>query len=217
MKELILLKDLGMQYAKPTSKTKRRYALYKCFCGNKFKACAYDVKNGDTKSCGCYQKTFHSSTTHGLTNSRIYKAWQNMKNRCYNKNVKKFERYGGRGIKVCNEWLNDFEAFYDWAMTNGYNDNLTIDRINNDGNYESSNCRWTTKAIQARNTRRLSCLNTSGYRGVNKNKKTGNWLVRITVNNKRISLGTYKCRLQGAYAYDNYIREKNLEHTLNFT
>lgn len=90
---------------------------------------------------------------HGLSNTRLYRIWLQMKNRCYNSKTERYSDYGGRGITVCDEWKNDFKAFYDWAMLNGYRDDLSIDRINNDENYEPSNCRWATNIEQARNSR----------------------------------------------------------------
>lgn len=90
---------------------------------------------------------------HGLCKTRLYRIFGNIKQRCYYKNNKDYKNYGGRGIIVCDEWLKDFKKFYDWAINNGYQDGLTIDRINNDGNYEPSNCRWITKKAQSRNNR----------------------------------------------------------------
>ena len=88
---------------------------------------------------------------HGLKESRLFSIWTNMKSRCNNPKATHYEHYGARGITVCDEWLNDFKAFYDWAMSHGYSDELTIDRIDNDGNYEPSNCRWVTMKGQGLN------------------------------------------------------------------
>lgn len=92
-------------------------------------------------------------TKHNKYNSRIYRIWRGMKDRCYNINSKDYKNYGGRGIVVCDEWLNDFMSFYNWSMNNGYDDSLTIDRIDVNGNYEPSNCRWVTQKQQQRNRR----------------------------------------------------------------
>lgn len=92
--------------------------------------------------------------THGLRHTKIHSVWHDMKTRCYNKNCKSYKRYGERGITVCEEWRNDFKAFYDWAMANGYKEGLTIDRIDVNGNYEPKNCRFVTAKVQSRNTSR---------------------------------------------------------------
>ncbi len=89
---------------------------------------------------------------HGMCNTRIYHIWDNMKSRCYNKNKPKYKNYGARGVEVCKEWRNNFEAFYDWAINNGYNDTLSLNRIDNDGNYEPKNCAWSTATEQMNNT-----------------------------------------------------------------
>lgn len=99
---------------------------------------------------------------HGLRHTRQYRIWLMMKNRCFNKRCDRYNDYGGRGITVCDEWRNDFKAFYDWAMSNGYSDELTIDRINNDGNYEPTNCRWITVKQQNRNSRHNKLLTLNG-------------------------------------------------------
>jgi hypothetical protein len=153
-----LIKDLGMMYPTESSKQKTRFGLYKCgFCGNKFKSRIQDVKSEETKSCGCYVKRRVSEThkTHGLVGTRLYNTWTNMKDRVFNTKNKRYSDYGGRGITICDEWKNDFMSFYNWAITNGYEEDkgLSIDRIDNDGNYEPNNCRWTTNTIQCRNQR----------------------------------------------------------------
>ena len=88
-----------------------------------------------------------------LSDTRLHRIWSNLKQRCYNPKRPDFKYYGGRGITVCDEWKNEFQAFYDWAMSNGYQDNLTLDRIDSNGNYEPSNCRWATMKVQTNNKR----------------------------------------------------------------
>lgn len=90
---------------------------------------------------------------HKLSNTKLHRAWTNMKQRCNNPNNPDYSDYGSRGIKVCDEWLNDFKSFYDWSMSHGYSDELTIDRIDVNGNYEPSNCRWVTMKVQTNNKR----------------------------------------------------------------
>lgn len=105
---------------------------------------------------------------HGHSNSRLYRIYNNMKSRCYKKYAEEFENYGGRGIRVCNEWLGEdgFINFYNWAYSHGYSEELTIDRINNDGNYEPDNCRWVTMMVQNSNSRHTHMLE---YKGTKKN------------------------------------------------
>ena len=93
----------------------------------------------------------HLNYKHGLYKSRIYKIWETMKHRCYCTGQTSYRYYGGRGITVCDEWRNDFKEFYDWAMSNGYSDELTLDRVESSGNYEPTNCRWVTMKEQTRN------------------------------------------------------------------
>lgn len=121
----------------------------RCSCGTTKSVDGLTLRNGRSKSCGCHSRDFMKTKcpaeTHGLTksNPRLYGIWQNMLNRCRNKNKDKYMAYGGRGITVCEEW-HHFPAFYAWSIANGYADNLTIDRIDVDGNYEPSNCQWIT-------------------------------------------------------------------------
>ena len=208
----VLIEDLGMMYSTENSKRKSRYGIYECgFCGTEFKTCISSVKSGETKSCGCYniKRSRESNTKHGLGYTRLYKIWKNMKDRTFNPKCNYYLDYGGRGITICEEWL-DVQNFYTWAMANGYSDELSIDRINNDGNYCPENCRWTTQIIQSRN-QRIRKDNTSGYKGVSYFKRNENYRAYINIKSKRINLGSYKTALEGAIAYNNYIIENNLE------
>ena len=210
--EPILLEDLGALYPTENSKKRVTYGIYKCgFCGNEFKAKAHMIKSKKVQSCGCYQrqKLIARNTTHGLNGTRIYNIWVGIKDRTLKPKNKHYHYYGGRGIKICEAWL-DVRIFYDWAMSNGYSDELTIDRIDNDGDYCPENCRWTTKTIQARN-QRIHKNNTSGYKGVSYYKDSNTYCASIHLNYKHIHLGYFKTRIEGAIAYNNYIIENNLE------
>lgn len=126
--------------------------MCKCDCGN-YKHCeSHSLRIGKTVSCGC-RRTDRPHVTHGKTGTEIYQKWQSMKGRCNNPNFPHYSYYGGRGISVCKEWENDFTAFYNWSMENGYKQGLSIDRIDFNGNYEPTNCRWIPLAAQQRNKR----------------------------------------------------------------
>lgn len=146
-------------------KNGRTYFLCQCKCGSEPKFIqSYYLKTGHTQSCGCL-KHEEKIFTHGLTNTRLYRTYNSMKQRCYKEYDKAYKNYGGRGITICDEWLdkeNGFLNFYNWAINNGYEDSLTIDRKNNDGNYEPNNCRWVNDKTQSNNRRSNNLITIDG-------------------------------------------------------
>lgn len=149
---------------------KEVFWLCQCDCGNTKEVNGSKLKSGNTKSCGCYRKvaqlnysrTYVGRKTHGMSNTRLYRIYNKMKLRCYSKTNSAYKNYGGRGITICQEWLDDFMNFYNWAMKNGYRDDLSIDRIDNDKGYSPCNCRWATRKQQANNTRSTIFLTYNG-------------------------------------------------------
>jgi len=132
----------------------------KCECGNETDVLSFNLRSGHTTSCGCLHKSMMKRglrRSHGLISTRIYSIWENMKSRCYNPNAESFKYYGLRGITVCPEWRNSFQAFHDWAMSHGYQYDLSIDRIDNDKGYSPDNCRWATAKEQSQNRRNTRC------------------------------------------------------------
>lgn len=136
------------------SKAGKARWLCLCDCGNHKIITGNSLESGNTISCGCYRREIvkNLNCRHFDSKSRLYNAWQNMYSRCNNENNTKFKYYGGRGITVCNDW-KDYMVFREWALKHGYSDDLTLDRIDVNGNYCPENCRWVTWTQQQRNRR----------------------------------------------------------------
>ena len=179
----------------PRGKDKYGHKLFlcKCSCGTEKVINGYSLINKKTRSCGCLNReVLHQKgenairTTHGLCGTRLHRIWKRMKTRCYNKNSSDYILYGSRGIKICDQWKKSFPEFAKWSFENGYKDNLTIDRINPNGDYSPENCRWATAKEQA-NNRRSNRFITIGY----ETKTIAEW-----VEYSGISKSTFCQRLQ---------------------
>lgn len=164
-----------------------RIVKYLCECGNVGTARLSDIKRGNTMSCGClFKDTFikHGFDSCDSKYKRIYHIYHDIKKRCYNENSHAYKDYGGRGIKMCDEWLENFKSFASWCLSNGYLDCLTIDRIDNNGDYKPSNCRWTTIQEQANNKRNNIIVSKNGL-----SMTATQWCRYLGLN-----IGTYKSR-----------------------
>lgn len=199
-KKFNMLKAMSLAYV-----NKGAYWNFVCDCGKKKIIRGSSVRDGNIKSCGCLnykQKHGHAKRSHKNKGTRTYYSWLSMRNRCINKNLKAFKNYGGRGIKVCKRW-DKFENFL--KDMGECPEDLTLDRIDVNGDYKPSNCRWTTVANQSRN-RRGKNNSTSQYKGVVKFSKT-KWRARIRHEGKLYCLGLYDKEVEAAKAYNEKAKE----------
>ena len=189
-----------------TNKRKNGNIIYKCKCYKCGKIinrtipylCMRKKRGYNNITCGCFDYHHNNLYKNGLSNTKLLYIYSNMKQRCYNKKTPGYKNYGGRGIKVCDEWLNSFENFYHWAIENGYQEDLTIDRINNDGNYEPSNCRWATKLEQVRNRRNTILITYN-----NETKTIKEWAEQYN-----IEFCTLRTRLNRGWDIERALKEK---------
>ena len=180
---------------------KNTYFHCKCDCGKEVDVSVSNIISGKRGSCGC-------DSSQNVKN-RLLNIYNDMKQRCYYVNGARYKDYGGRGIKICDEWKSSFKNFKTWSLNNGYDDSLTIERIDNDKDYCPENCKWASYQIQSSN-QRIRKDNSSGYRGVHFHSGTLKWVSNIQINRKRISLGYYKTAEEAHEARIKYIREHNL-------
>lgn len=191
----------------------KRAAMFRCVCGNEFAAMISHVKKG--QCCGCIRKATVSrrQTTHGISGTKAYKTWKGVKKRCYSKNEPSFDLYGGRGITMQESWINNPVAFCSYVMgLDGYElakiseNQISLDRINVDGNYEEGNLRWVGQEIQVRN-RRIQRNNTSGFAGVFWIERLGKFQARVS----RKHLGYAPTALEAVQLRIDYIKSEGLQ------
>jgi len=199
-----------------TTKNLRRF-LVKCECGNERDLNLPVLANGKSRSCGCLKadEIRDRDNYQGIKGTPIYRIWENMKTRCYNKKSEKYHCYGGRGITVCDEWLHDPKAFYDFAVSSGWTPDSQIDRKDNDGNYSPDNCRFVSREVNINNVQLLKKSNTSGYRGVKRSNSYFAACVRISGYPHFYKAG-FKTAEDAAVCRDNFIIKNGIETPLNF-
>lgn len=185
---------------KRNGKNLRRW-LCRCECGTEKIVPERTLKQGESNSCGCYHRDIMktvgktSNAIHGMSNTRLYRIYKHMKNRCYRNEDIKYPYYGDKGVIVCDEWLNSFEVFAEWAMNNGYNETLSIDRIDVNGNYCPENCRWADNYEQSNNR---SCNKKYTYNG--ETHTIAEWARLYNINYKKLwkRLETFKWDVERA-------------------
>ena len=205
-----LIRDLGQQRATENSNRTRRFGLYLCpTCNGEFETDTTSVLSGKVKNCYSCR-----NIKHGDSGTKIYRMWVGIKHRCNSKKSDSYYRYGGRGIKVCSEWSDNYLTFKSWALDNGFSDELTIDRIDNDKGYYPENCRFTDYFTQSAN-KSLSSNNTSGYIGVGRWGRCSSWKAQVMSKGKVVFNELFKDKKDAVIARDEFILANKLPHKLN--
>jgi hypothetical protein len=200
---LTVIRESGRKYGKVLWECR-------CICGNTTYLTGNAMRKGNSLSCGCLAKDIVHK--HGVSTTRPYKIWRGIMSRCLNQEAKDYGAYGGRGIKICEEWRDPIN-FVTWAFSNGYSDGLQIDRKDNDGNYCPENCRWVTRIINM-NNRGMFTNNKSGYTGVCYHKVECKFQASLYHKGVRHYLGYYDTAEEAAVARDYFIRKNRLPHKI---
>jgi len=162
-------------------------------------------------SCECTHGEHHGKSFGSKNFHPLYRVWGGIKARCTNPNHNGYPNYGGRGITVCDSWMFKFSTFFNWCLENGWKESLQIDRINNDGNYCSENCRFVTPRKNCLNQRLIRTSNSSGYRGISWDKERKKWVSYIQIKKKQFFLGRFMFKRDALDTRNNYITENNLQ------
>lgn len=181
------------------TKTNHKYFVCKCDCGKEVIVRGSCIVQQKTKSCGCLarEKSKERETKHGMFGTRIYNIWAGLKRRCYDSKVQSYKWYGGKGIKYCKEW-EDFSNFYDWAIKNGYNDGLSIDRIDSNSDYSPENCRWVDNITQGRNKKSNKVIEYNGEKHC-----LSEWAELYNIN-----YSTFLTRLRRGFSFEEALKHK---------
>lgn len=199
------ISEVGNKYGRLTimsdyTQNGRWYCHCLCDCGNEHDAMQYKIKSGHTSSCGCLLRDNIRKATykHGLSKTRIFRLYSKMIRRCYVTEEPAYKYYGARGIKVCDEWLQDRRKFFEWAFEHGYSDNLTIERIDVNGDYEPNNCKWISFSEQARNRRSNVYIECFGKRQI-----LNDWCEEYHINQT-----TFRNRLKRGWSIEDALTKE---------
>lgn len=219
---LMILKIDGQRFSRLVvlkyieSVNKRRHWLCQCDCGKTIIVAVGNLRSGNTKSCGCLksESLIRRNFKHGYTfddytkNHPLYAVFKMMKSRCYNITSSRYSDYGGRGIKICDDWLSSVGTFIKWAIQHGWRSGLQIDRIENDGDYRPTNCRFVTAQVNNQN-KRIYKSNKTGYSGVFYNRENRKFISSLSYLKKRYHIGSFDTAFDACIARNKFITDNN--------